>query len=59
MTELKGILISGTILTRIGSEARVGIEGVLGVKLFLELRVKVGEKRIQGDTLIKEFGYGN
>ena len=59
MTEFKGTLISGTILRRIDSEARIGIEGVLGVKLFPELRVKVGEKRIQGDTLIKEFGYGN
>ena len=29
------------------------------MKLFPELRVKVGEKRTQGDTLIKEFGYGN
>lgn len=57
----KGILIGkgGGMLKQIGSEARVDIERVLGVKLFLELWVKVKENWTQSDSLIKEFGYGN
>jgi len=57
----KGILIGkgGGMLKRIGSEARVDIERILGVKLFLELWVKVKENWTQSDFLIKEFGYGN
>ena len=57
----KGILIGkgGGMLKRVGSEARADIEKVLGVKLFLELWVKVKENWTQSDSLIKEFGYGN
>ena len=57
----KGILIGkgGGMLKRIGSEARVDIERILGVKLFLELWVKVKENWTQKDILIKEFGYGD
>ncbi|MCY4261764.1 MAG: GTPase Era [Candidatus Dadabacteria bacterium] len=57
----KGILIGkgGGMLKQIGSEARVEIEKILGVKLFLELWVKVKENWTQRDVLIKEFGYGD
>ena len=57
----KGILIGkgGGMLKQIGSEARVEIERILGVKLFLELWVKVKENWTQRDLLIKEFGYGD
>lgn len=57
----KGILIGkgGGMLKQIGSEARVEIERILGVKLFLELWVKVKENWTQSDFLIKEFGYGD
>ena len=57
----KGILIGkgGGMLKQIGSEARVEIERILGVKLFLELWVKVKENWTQSDLLIKEFGYGD
>ena len=57
----KGILIGkgGGMLKQIGSEARVEIERILGVKLFLELWVKVKENWTQRDVLIKEFGYGD
>ena len=57
----KGILIGkgGGMLKRIGSEARVEIERILGAKLFLELWVKVRENWTQNDFMIREFGYGN
>ena len=57
----KGILIGkgGGMLKRVGSEARAEIERVLGVRLFLDLYVKVRENWTQNDLLIKEFGYGD
>ena len=57
----KGIIIGkgGAMLKRVGSEARAEIEEVLGVRLFLDLYVKVKENWTQNDFLIKEFGYGD
>lgn len=56
----KGIIIGkgGEMVRRIGSQARVDLERLLGTKVYLELTVK--EKRDwRGDaTQIERFGYG-
>lgn len=55
----KGIVIGkkGSMLKRIGTSAREEIEGLLGVKVFLELFVRVTEKWTRKPGLLKEFGY--
>ncbi len=57
----KGIIIgkNGDMLKRIGSDARVEIEGILGTKIFLELWVKVKDKWTENQSFISELGYGN
>lgn len=55
----KGIIIGnkGMMLKKIGSEARLDIERLLGSKVFLELWVKVKKDWRNSDFLIKNFGY--
>lgn len=57
----KGILIGkqGTMLKKIGQEARKDIENLLGSKIFLELWVKVKKDWRNRMNLIREFGYGS
>lgn len=56
----KGILIGkgGRMLRDIGTSARKDIEGLLGIKVFLELWVKVKEDWRKDERVLKEFGYG-
>lgn len=57
----KGILIGkqGSMLKRIGQEARQDIEALLGTKIFLELWVKVQKDWRNNERLIKHFGLQN
>lgn len=55
----KGIIIgkNGRKLKGIGKSAREDIEHLLGVKVFLELWVKVRPGWRDSDTFLKDFGY--
>lgn len=55
----KGIIIgkSGSMLKKIGSQARPDIEEMLDCKVFLELWVKVKKDWRESDFLMKNFGY--
>ncbi len=55
----KGILIGkeGKMLKKIGSFARVDIENLLGVKVFLQLWVKVKPDWRNSDNMLKTLGY--
>lgn len=55
----KGIIIgrAGRMLKDIGTEAREGIEKLLGTKVFLELRVKVKKDWRSDNRVLKELGY--
>ena len=55
----KGIVIGrgGSMLKRIGSRARAGIEDLLDREVYLELRVKVRRDWRNRDRDLKEFGY--
>ncbi len=55
----KGIIIgkNGRKLKGIGKSAREDIESLLGVKVFLELWVKVRPGWRDSDTFLKNFGY--
>ncbi|MBI5970464.1 MAG: GTPase Era [Deltaproteobacteria bacterium] len=55
----KGILIGkdGAMLKRIGIAARLDIEGLLGVKVFLTLFVRVQKDWTKNPADLKEFGY--
>ncbi|MDG2450826.1 MAG: GTPase Era [Saprospiraceae bacterium] len=55
----KSILIgkNGSMIKRLGTEARKSIEIFLEEKVFLELRVKVKENWRDDDRLLKHFGY--
>jgi GTP-binding protein Era len=55
----KGIVIGekGEALKRIGSEARVELEHLLGAKVFLELWVKVRSGWADDDTHLRSYGY--
>jgi GTP-binding protein Era len=55
----KGILIGkgGTMLKRIGSEARHQLESFFGVKVFLELHVQVRHNWRKDDRALREFGF--
>ena len=55
----KGILIGkkGSMLKKIGTEARIEIEKVIDKKVFLELFVKVQKNWLKDKKAIKEFGY--
>jgi GTP-binding protein Era len=47
----------GSMIRRIGQEARHSIEGLLGVRVFLELFVRVRPGWTVSDRALREFGY--
>ena len=55
----KGIILGekGSMIKKLGTEARKDIEAFLGQKVFLELFVKVREKWRDSDLFLKEYGY--
>ena len=55
----KGILLGegGSMIKKLGTDARKDIEAFLGQKVFLELFVKVRPKWRDNDSLLKEYGY--
>ena len=55
----KSILIgkNGTMIKKLGTEARKSIETFLDEKVFLELRVKVKENWRDDERLLRHFGY--
>lgn len=55
----KGIIIgrNGQMLKQIGSLARAEIERIFGVRVYLNLWVKVKERWTEREDLIDEFGY--
>lgn len=55
----KGMIIGkgGSMLKRIGSQARIGIEELLGCQVNLKLWVKVKKDWRDSDYLLKNFGY--
>ena len=57
----KGILIgkSGSMLRKIGAEAREDMEALLGTKVFLQTWVKVKENWRDSEVQIRDFGYRN
>lgn len=57
----KGIVVGkgGAQIKRIGSEARVDLERLLGTKVFLDLRVKVKKNWRRDAAQIRRFGYGD
>jgi GTPase len=56
----KGIIIGkgGEMVRRIGSEARIDIERLLGTKVYLELNVKEKRDWRSDASQIRRFGYG-
>ena len=57
----KGIIIgkNGSMLKKIGEEARKDIETFMGTKVYLQTWVKVKENWRDSDVLLKNFGYGD
>jgi len=55
----KGIVIGhqGAKLKKVGTEARIDAEEMLGKKVFLELQVKVAKDWREDDKFLKRFGY--
>ncbi len=55
----KGIIIGkqGHLLKKIGVDARKDIEGLLHVRVYLKLFVKVTKNWTKNEKLLKEFGY--
>ncbi len=55
----KGIIIgkNGSMLKKVGSEARVDMEAFFGKKIFLELFVKVSKEWRDKPQMLKKFGY--
>ena len=55
----KGILIGkgGSLLKKIGTEARLELENIVDKKVFLALEVKVEKDWRKKDKLLKNFGY--
>ena len=55
----KGILIgkNGSLLKKIGTEARIELEGIVDKKVLLALEVKVEKDWRKKDKLLKNFGY--
>jgi GTP-binding protein Era len=55
----KGILIGsrGSMLKRIGAEARAEIERVLGLRVYLDLLVKVRPSWRRDERALRQFGY--
>ena len=56
----KGIVIGreGAMAKRIGTEARVELEGFFGCRLFLELHVKVRADWRDDERVLDELGLG-
>ena len=56
----KGIIVGkgGEMVRRIGTEARVDLERLLGSRVYLDLRVKVKKDWRRDASQIKRFGYG-
>ena len=57
----KGILIgkNGSMLKKIGAEARADMEAFLGTKVYLQTWVKVKENWRDSEVLLRNFGYRN
>ena len=57
----KGIIIgkNGSMLKKIGEEARKDIETFMGTKVYLQTWVKVKENWRDSDVLLKNFGYSD
>lgn len=57
----KGIIIGhqGSMLKKVGTEARMDIESFLGQKTFLELHVKVNKNWRESDSQLRRFGYND
>jgi len=55
----KGIIIGdkGSMLKKVGSEARIDIEKLVEKKVFLGLNVKVKKKWRKNPSALKQFGY--
>lgn len=55
----KGILIGkgGSLLKKIGTEARIELEGIVDKKVFLALEVKIEKDWRKKDKILKNFGY--
>ena len=55
----KGILIgkAGSLLKKIGTEARIDLEEITEKKVFLSLEVKVEKDWRKKDNILKSFGY--
>ena len=55
----KGILIGkgGSLLKKIGTEARIDLEEITEKKVFLSLEVKVEKDWRKKDNILKSFGY--
>lgn len=55
----KGILIGkgGSLLKKIGTEARLDLENIVEKKVFLALQVKVEKDWRKNDKVLKDFGY--
>ncbi|VAX19824.1 GTP-binding protein Era [hydrothermal vent metagenome] len=55
----KGIVIGkgGAMLKKIGSSARIELEKILGVKVFLELHVTIKEKWTGNERSLSDLGY--
>jgi GTP-binding protein Era len=47
----------GAMIRHIGQEARHAIEALLGVRVFLELFVRVQPGWTSSDRALREFGY--
>lgn len=56
----KGIIIGrgGEAIKRVGSEARIDLEQLLGTRVYLDLNVKVKKNWRRDTTQIRRFGYG-
>lgn len=56
----KGIIIGngGEMIRRIGTEARVDLERLLGTKVFLDVQVRVRKDWRRDAAQIRRFGYG-
>ncbi len=56
----KGMIIGkkGAAIKRIGSEARVDLERILGTRVYLDLSVKVKKNWRRDANQIRRFGYG-
>ena len=46
---------AGSLITKIGTEARIELENIFGKKFFLSLRVKTMDKWRKNDKIIKKI----